>query len=641
MEISNAESALAQGRNRKAFWVALVLALLVALAHIVATWGHVVLFWGDSGRWMHEVERFAGGERVYRDFMWIFPPLAIWIIGGIARIGSPDLRVILTITSLVYLVLIAAWVVFASRIVPRQLLPVTAVVGVLLASAMAMTLSAPLPVGMYTPAAPIGGLMLLLGLNAALSVRASGSALAASILGICAAGCVLAKQDFWAPALVLGLGVTAHILTAPAHEGRRARLMVALVVSGLVTLTAGLTAVLLHNDLDTLPLIARGFGAAATGSTRALPAANQVVFQGGLLSAIVAMMFAFAFLTDEKRTVGTIRKFVMASLIATVAVSVWIWQAMEIGWDMSSAGDLSGLLTPLQEYMRLDQPSTVGLFKRAVRALLQRLHTNPVPLLLPLAFLGVALARRRQWGADSRAGLLIFLLSVCVAARVRRGFEHTEWYQVLLELPTAILFTSVAWRHYGHRGLRVQRSFLVVVALVAGAAYWELGTGFLTRRGRGVETSSARGLVWLRPNLAFDMNALRTTIDSIDPARTRPLFSRGLSGGFNYHLGRASASPLTHGFSYSNRWPLDSLIQHIISQRPRVLLIDHPYYRTVVPVRRWVPLAWETPVEWSRHVQLDHPSFATVLELCREGRTGEEGVARIKDYSVIDCQSRD
>ena len=86
---------------------------------------------------------------------------------------------------------------------------------------------------------------------------------------------------------------------------------------------------------------------------------------------------------------------------------------------------------------------------------------------------------------------------------------------------------------------------------------------------------------------------------------------------------------------------MDTLIQHIVSQRPQVLLIDHPYYRTAAPGRRWNPLVWERPVEWSRHVRLDRPFFETVLELCRGGRTGEDRVARIKDYAVFDCQPAD
>lgn len=63
-----------------------LIALLLLTLHTIAVWSHISTFWGDIGRWSHEVERLALGELPYRDFQWHYPPLGLWVEGGLAAL---------------------------------------------------------------------------------------------------------------------------------------------------------------------------------------------------------------------------------------------------------------------------------------------------------------------------------------------------------------------------------------------------------------------------------------------------------------------------------------------------------------------------------------------------------------------------
>lgn len=97
-----------------------VVAALVLLAvHTAFVWGYTGKFWGDVGRWSHEVERFARGEVPYRDFQWHFPPLALWIEGYAARLigtGRTQLSIIATSISVV---IVMAYVCYVREVLRR------------------------------------------------------------------------------------------------------------------------------------------------------------------------------------------------------------------------------------------------------------------------------------------------------------------------------------------------------------------------------------------------------------------------------------------------------------------------------------------------------------------------------------------
>ena len=65
----------APAQHLRAFLIVLGLAIL----HAWAVWGYTGIFWGEHGRWLHAVARFAAGEVPYRDFFFVQPPLTLYL----------------------------------------------------------------------------------------------------------------------------------------------------------------------------------------------------------------------------------------------------------------------------------------------------------------------------------------------------------------------------------------------------------------------------------------------------------------------------------------------------------------------------------------------------------------------------------
>ena len=94
-----------QVREHGLNWTALIALLLLWGAHVAGTWRESTVWYGDYGRWLHEIDRFAHGEVLYRDFYWTFPPLGMWVFGSFARIFGAQLDVIRVATVLLSLLI--------------------------------------------------------------------------------------------------------------------------------------------------------------------------------------------------------------------------------------------------------------------------------------------------------------------------------------------------------------------------------------------------------------------------------------------------------------------------------------------------------------------------------------------------------
>ncbi|MDZ4673278.1 MAG: hypothetical protein SGI84_02425, partial [Gemmatimonadota bacterium] len=94
----------------------LVVALALVVAHIIAVWGYTGLWWGDIGRWSHEVERFAAGELPYRDFQWHYPPLGLWVEGFAARLVGTDRDPLGAINAVLAILIVLAYVRYARQV---------------------------------------------------------------------------------------------------------------------------------------------------------------------------------------------------------------------------------------------------------------------------------------------------------------------------------------------------------------------------------------------------------------------------------------------------------------------------------------------------------------------------------------------
>src|SRR5215472_11400720 len=124
--------------------LALALTLAIATVHIALVWGQTTLL-GDGGRWRDEVERFVRGEVLYRDFVWPFPPMALWVLGWIQRsLGDNILVVFGACGALTLLIALLYWrycsIVFTDHIT----IVIVSALGLVLAVGYAQIESAPL-----------------------------------------------------------------------------------------------------------------------------------------------------------------------------------------------------------------------------------------------------------------------------------------------------------------------------------------------------------------------------------------------------------------------------------------------------------------------------------------------------------------
>ena len=489
----------AKGRAHTLPGLALALTLAVAALHIALVWGQTTLL-GDAGRWRDEVERFIHGETLYRDFVWPFPPLALWVLGWIQRILGDNTLIVFGACAILTLVItVSYWRYCVTLLTDRTTIAIVSVLGMVLAFGYAQIDSDPLPAGMYTPAAPIGFLFLLFALSAWIS---GNSALAGIACGLA----IITKQDFWLPAGVILVACVAK---------RHSRGWIAVLCAGVVVLSV--TAVLVvQSGWTVLPQIVTGYGRVRLFAARHLPSWERVCAQFATSSFIAAV------------TLLALRRFRLAFLTLGVFVA------------------LTGAL--YAESVRL-------------RVVFTLLLEHQLPWLVPFAFL--------IWSIRSGEHDLAWLVAIALAARVRRGFEYTEWYAFLLELP---IYALVLRRRRMERAIPILAGTLAIIAL---GAYWDFGRGPLTNESRYRDRQwvrTVRGPVKWTAQEARLYYAVKSALGD----DRSPLYALNYTGGFAYYLDRVNPSPSDETLILAGRDKM-ALVNAIRAARPVLLERQAPY----------------------------------------------------------------
>jgi len=595
------------------------MALVFAVTHAFLSWGYIGKFWLDSGRWLHEVDRFARGEVLYRDFVWPFPPLAMWILGGVARFFGSDLGTIWTITSIVFVLLALLYCVYIQDLVERSFRWLALLAGLLLATAHANWDSGPLPTGMYTPAAPIGFLFLfaalicyLKGSNSEHGIGARG--LTAACVGLLCGLAVLTKQDFWAPALLLAAW-------AGCEPGLRAGFRVTVEVASvwalfLTTVAVGIAIVGVTAGWTRLGDIADGFGRVAEFGGRPFPSWERITIQltGAALVCLVGLP---CLVWGRSLSLREARRWLW--LFGVVFLSgglLHAWMSFAIASRASA-----GVAIPPSDtlaFMLGYAQSTAMLLRGSVACFLVRLENNLFPALLPAGMLIGLLACRRGIKDTATWRTLVFLTLFCLAARLRRGFEHVEWFHLLLELPVSLACASLMLREQGRENRRGMQAALV--ALLPLGLYFQVRWGQDSLlRGKDYRcVQTPRGTACLEARQAEQYYLLQESLDRLDPHRNRPLLAFGYSGGHNYFLDRPNPTPLEEGFQLSG-FPPELVLARLRSSSPAPILIDTDYYQNIRMPAPWLSLAhWELPSYLNVHMRVDRQRFEQALEGCTE-----------------------
>jgi len=589
-------------------------ALFALLAfHAWATWGYTGSFYSTAASWMHEVERFAAGEVPYRDFTWPYPPLAMWVIGGAARIVGTQVAALSTITLGVAALMYLAFHRVVAKVAPG--VGTSAVVtAFVFASAYAARFSPPLTLGGATPAGPLGMLFLLiaLGLIVRLFDRPSpGTAIGVGVsLGLSA----LSRHDFWIP----GLFLFAWGLAAMRHAPDRGRLRAVLAGAYAGTFLAGAVAAMATAGPDALQgLLPHHLREAWIDG---FPTVERLVMEIAAASAlgiagVVALWLCFA-LDDARAT-----RMALALLVAFLsACAVHLGMSVAVARDIAIHG-LPPMPTDLEESIARISAGGQSRMHTALFMLDQRFQAHLFPALMPPILLGVLLMRWRRWKLHRDRDLALLMLGLAVAARSRNGFAGADWQNVLIEIPAYALFLHLLAAGAGRSAQRAVSMAFAILFVVGLYTYYNLGVGPLTQQ-HYQATSTPRGTVRWDPDATADYTVLAGSLDRLDPTHQRPLLAYGPSGAWNYYFARANPVRYTRGFTSPAQ--VDTVLAELRAGRAPALIVDtRAIVRVTLPAHAALTV-WENRPDGGPVTLLDVPRLGEILQGCRQvdGRPG-------------------
>jgi hypothetical protein len=603
-------------------WLGLYVVGAVALLHIIVTWGHIESFSHDAGLWLHQVERFAHGEVPYRDFYWQFPPLGLWVLGWVARLLGSNVTIAWGTTALILLLSVFFYYRYASNLIEFPFtLPI--VLGCLLLAFGYVRLHAlPLALGTYTPTVTVGFLFLLVALLQAIRLFETGKARNVLVLGLFCGFCVLTKHDFWIPAAYLWICCLAFLLWC----GKRGE-AVALSAVFLGTVIVGFGAVIVQAQTGALWGILTGWGLMQDQGGRGFPTGKLLLVEFVNLAALASA--ALVVLLLARATSWSSIRRPLALLLGAFFLLAGLWVSIEYLWRGVPQAAAPGGSYPMGLHVEL----LTGCFF----SLKREMQAHILPFFLPAVALGsLAIFWRKQTSPGTR-NAIFFLLGFCIAARLRRGFEFTEWYSFLLEIPVYWLAGQALLRQREWWSRAVPVAASIALILFSCYSYWYYGFGPLARREAAVALSTPKGVIRVTPSSARDFLQLQAILNQKDPTGERPLFVFGYTGGFNYFLNRKNPTPTGQGLRFSPVRPED-VVRVVRQHNPPVFLIDdsgYLYSRSRWPsasLRFW---QWEADTADLIYLTLDVRYFRQMIAGCQ--RFAEVRSEAKRTFTLYDC----
>lgn len=609
--------------------------LLLSFAHIRAAWGYPALFWGDHGLWLNQVERYARGEGLYTDFVYHFPPVSIWIMGTLGKLFGTRLDAMWTWTALVYILIMLLYWVYVSRLLEPGLRLGAILAGFILSAAYANILSAPLPLGMYTPAAPLGFLFLLGTVLLVLDLMHRARPLRAAAIGFLCALLILTKQDFWIPALYLML-----VSTLIAGRDGRANITSIVLLLGTFGVTiAGAGAVVVQSaGWDTLIGLVGGLNDANYSIGRGLPSWRRIVVELVALS-LVGLGLGICLVSSRGLAFRRVRRWMIVLAVAAclmAAIHVLMTYSIALNPALAAGAEYT-MPTPGLEtgVAAID----VGLLRRSVRFLASEIQIHLFPLLLPVAVLVLLWSRRKHLAQGKTLNVVLILLGLVLTARLRRSFEYVEWYHFLLEIPVYLLAARLLFPTRPReiqRGLNIGLACLTAIGLVS---YWDMAPGFGTRAGELTAVETPKGTIHAHENEANDYREISAALAQLDPGGTRPLLASGYSGPYNYYFDRKNPVPPTLGFTFSNV-PPDRVIDQFKTTNPAPILLRNNALDSLTVLDYQFDLTqWQFARVPSPVAKVEHYYFDALISLCTRGTN--EPAWSYGIFSLYDCTVND
>ncbi len=603
---------------------ALVVMLVLLVLHIWAVWGHASSIWSEHGRWLYDLQRYAMGQVPYRDFDWSQPPMAIWVVGGLAGLAGTDLAQITAVTSAVAVLLFVTYLLVCSRTATGSALPAT-LTGLFFAAAYANRYGPPLPLGTGNPSGPVGMLCLLAAIAVAVRLLDQPGRRGAVVVGLCLGLAMLSRYDLW----IASVGIASWSAWAVRREPERQQVRVALLASLVATLAVGTAAALLQSGPDALAsLVPRDLSETVAN---AYPSWERLTIEVAATAAlgiagVVALWLCFA-LDDTRAWLmgGTLLVVFLSACAVHAGMTTAMAREIAAGAGETPTG-------PLAETVRALVESRHSAFRTGLYLLDQRFQQHLFPSLLPPTLLLVLLARWGRWPQTRGRDLTLLLLGVSVALRVKRGFAGPDWPNVLAEIPAYAIFLHLVAASAGREAQRSVSVALTILLAVGCYTYYNLGRGPMTRRPYPA-FETPRGVVHWGVAEAATFATVEGELHRLDPGRTRPLLAFGPAGGWNYFFARTNPTRYTNGFMTDAG--ADSAGAAMDTLAVGTIIVDtRSGLRAAAPPRLNLA-AWSMPRTDSA-VRFDRPAFDALLAGCRGTSVHTEPA----DLVVYDCPAR-
>ncbi len=621
------ESANGAG-TRRATIVVLLGVLAVLTVHILTSWGYVGLYWGDSGRWLYEVDRVAHGASIYRDVYWGFPPLGMWIVGSAARLVGSDLTQVWTIMAMIAVLLGIAYALVVARLLPLHLALPAGVTGMALGAIYASNGSAPLVSGMYSPAVPVAILTAFAQLAWFLREWERPSIVGAAAIGALGGAGILTKHDVWFFCALLTL---ATAFFAPNGGQVRARRALAALVAFMAVVGLGLAVLVAKYGAGELGPIFEGHGQLSELAGVNYPNMANAVMELAALGLAAVAIGAIVWVSGAWRTRGALLLAGSGAVVAVAALGIWLLKAELFARDALANGP-SQLAPPFERMLSPVSSVASERLQRALAAFRVELLQRLIPLGIPLIALAYALLRR-QGVNPLRWRLLVVLLLAVLSLRARRMISRDEWSALMLEVPVYAFAALTLWRLDSRVQLRVVTLGCAVLLASALGAHHRVGWGVGSRRGAYPFVQTERGPVRLGPGLAADYRYVHDLALLADSSGRRPMLSFGYSAGHNYLAGRPGVGSLSHGFRMSLYPTPDSGYRVAQALHDKLILVDNPAYVDANPAPELRPWRWQPRMVKNPYLRHDRPLFEALMQGCRKVTAPD----RKSGLTVYDC----
>jgi hypothetical protein len=612
-------------RQRRAFVVVGALALL----HVGLVWGYTGLFWGEHGRWLDEVSRFARGQNLYRDFSWSSPPLALWIIGGMARLTGTSLAAISATTAVLFLLIVALFLYVLKQLTPQLVLPI-ALPSLIGATAYASRSGVPLPLGTISPAGPVGFLCLLGAAALLLNAIDHLSLRTAILAGVLAGLALLSKQDYWLSSSYALLAGTLLLARRRATMG----LLLAPLAACAATVSLGAAVAIAQSGLVPFLSMLIDPEGVVDVAVRAVPSLEHLTVEiaGTAALALIAVTSLWLCLATSDRAAARWAGALGCAFLTAAAVHLGM--SVAIGRDLIAHGP-EPVPTITQEAIWLSLQGGRALIPAAIALFDQQLQGHLFPVLLPPILLGALVVRWRGWHDRTIANRLALLLGLSVVARLHRGFDSPEWYNVMLEVPCFALFLQLICGPATQKAARTVRAALSIVILLGLYSYLSTGRGPLTLSGSFPVTMTHAGPVRWAAFPAARYREADSLVMGLDSSGRRGLYAFGASGGWNYFLGRLNPSPASGGLD-AGPWPADTVLSRIRGANPPVILLDNRYALRPTPGPMASLFRWESEPMPNRFARRDREPFLALTREC--AAVGGDSIPN--PIAVWDCARR-